>query len=92
MFVTFDLLAGQVGHHLFTGGLDDEVAVMAVFDTQQLVAHFLEATGFLPQLGGLDDGHGDFNRASTVHFLAHDGFDLADDAQAHGHVGVDASA
>ena len=31
LFVTFDLLARDVGHHLFAGRLDDEVAVMPVF-------------------------------------------------------------
>jgi hypothetical protein len=63
---------------------------MAVLDAQQLGAHLLEAAGFLPQLGRLHHGHG-FDGAGAVHFLAHDGLDLADHAQAHGHVVVDAS-
>ena len=91
LLVAAQLLAGDVGHHFFAGGLNHEVAAMAVFDAQQLGAHFLEAPGFLPQLGGLHHRHGQLHRHGTVHFLAHDGFDLANDAQAHGHVGVDAS-
>jgi hypothetical protein len=57
---------------------------MAILDAQQLGAHLLETAGFLPQLGRLDHGHGQFDRAGAVHFLAHDGFDLADHAQAMG--------
>jgi hypothetical protein len=63
---------------------------MAVLDAQQLGAHLLETAGFLPQLGRLDHRHGQFDGAGAVHFLAHDGFDLADHAQAHGHMVVDA--
>jgi len=63
---------------------------MAVLDAQQLGAHLLEAPRLLPQLGGLHHGHGAFHGARAVHLLAHDRLHLADDAQPHGHVAVDA--
>ena len=91
LLVAAQFLAGDVGHHFFAGGLDHKVAAMPVFDAQQLGAHFLEAPGFLPQLGGLHHRHGQLDRHGAVHFLAHDGLHLANDAQTHGHVGVDAS-
>ena len=65
---------------------------MAVLDAQQLGTHLLETAGFLPELGRLNHRHGHFNGAGAVHFFAHDGFDLADHAQAHGHVVVNAGA
>ena len=91
LLVALELLAGDVRHHLFAGGLDHEVTAVAILDAQQLGAHLLEAARFLPQLGRLHHGHGHFHGAGAVHFLAHDGLDLADHAQAHGHVVVDAS-
>ena len=68
------------------------VAAVPVLDAHQLRAHLVPAAGFLPQLGRLHDRHQQFDGAGAVHFLAHDGLDLADHAQAHGHVGVDAGA
>jgi len=65
---------------------------MAVLDAQQLGAHLVKATGFLPQLSRLHHWHGHLDGAGAVHFLAHDGLDLADHAQAHGHVVVDTGA
>ena len=88
LLVALDLLSHDVGHHLFAGGLDHVIAFMPVFDAQQLGAHFLEAPGFLPQLGGLHHRHADLDSASPVHLLAHDRFDLADHPQTHGHVAV----
>lgn len=92
LFVAAQLLASDVSDHFFAGRLDDEVAAMAVLDAQEFRAHFLEAPCLLPELGGLHHGHGELHGAGTVHFLAHDGLDLAHHAQAHGHVVVDAGA
>ena len=90
LLVALDLLARNVRHHLFTGRLDHKVAVVPVLDAQQFGAHLLEAAGFLPQLCGLHHRHGHLDGTRAVHFLPHDGFDLANHAQAHGHVAVDA--
>ena len=92
LLVAFEILAGNVSDAFFAGGLNDEIAVVAIFDAQQLGAVAGEAPGFLPQLSRLNHGHGAFDSACAVHFFAHDRFHLADHAQAHGHVGVDASA
>ena len=92
LFVAFDFLAGNVGHDLFAGGLHHKIAVVAVFDAQQLGAHLVKAACFLPKLGGLHHRHAQFDGASPVHLFAHDGLDLADHPQAHGHVAVDARA
>ena len=88
LFVAFDLLAHDVGHHLFAGRLHHVIARVPVFDAHQFGAHFLEAPGFLPQLGGLDHRHGDLDRPGSVHLFAHDRLHLADHAQAHRHVAV----
>ena len=61
---------------------------MPVFDAQQLGAHLLETSGFLPELGRLHHRHGQFDGSGAVHFFAHDRLDLANDAQTHGHIGV----
>ena len=92
LLVAADLLAGDVGDDFFARWLHHKVAAMAVFDTQQLGAHFVEASGLLPQLRGLHDGHGELDRAGFVHLFAHDGFDLANHPQTHRHVVVNASA
>ncbi len=92
LLVAFELLARDVGHHLFAGGLDDEVTRVAVLDAQQLGTHLVETAGLLPQLGRLHHGHRHFDGASAVHLFAHDRLDLADHAQAHRHVVVDAGA
>ena len=88
--VALDLLARDVGDHLFRGRLDDEIAVMAIFDAQQLRAVLLPTTRFLPELGGLHHRHQQLDRPGAVHLLADDLFDLANRAQAHGHVVVNA--
>ena len=92
LLVTAQFLLGNISDHFLGGGLNHEVSAMAVFDAQQLGAHLVEAPGFLPQLGGLHHRHGHLNSLRAVHFFAHDGLNLADHTQAHGHVGVDASA
>ena len=92
LLVAAQFLTRNVGHYFFAGGLHDVVAPVAVFDAQQLRAHLFKAAGFLPQLGRLHHRHGQLDRTSSVHFLAHDGFNLAHDTQAHRHVGIDAGA
>ena len=78
LFVAFDLLARNVGDHFFTGGLDDEVAVMPVFDAQQLRPIGLETPALLPQLGRLHHWHQKLHGTGAVHLFTDDGLDLAD--------------
>ncbi len=92
LLVRADLGAGDVGHHLFGGRLDDKIALVAIFHAHHLVAHLVPAAGLLPQLGGLHHGHQHFHRTTGVHFLTHDLLDLADHAQTHGHIRIEARA
>ena len=88
--VAAQLLAGDVGDDLFGRGLDHEVAAMPVLEPQQLLAHALEPTGFFPQLGRLHHGHAQLDAPGFVELVTDDVLDLADAAQAHGHVGIQA--
>ena len=92
LLVAFEFLAGDVRHGFFAGGLQHEVAFVAVLDAQKLRPHLVEAPCFTPQLAGLHHRHKAFNGAGAVHFLAHDSLYFLDNAQPHGHVGVDARA
>jgi hypothetical protein len=47
-----------------------------------------ETSGFLPQLGRLHHRHDQLDAAGLVELVTDDGLDLADAAQAHGHVVV----
>ncbi len=84
------LLARDVGDDLLARRLDDEVALVAVLHAHQLGAVFLEPPRLLPELGRLHDRHQQLDRAGAIHLFAHDVLDLADDAQAHRHVRIDA--
>ena len=88
--IAAQLLTRDVGDDLFAGGLDHEVAFVAILDPQQFGTVGLEAPRLLPQLGGLHHRHQQFDRAGGVHLFADDRLDLADHAQAHRHVAVDA--
>jgi hypothetical protein len=90
-FVATQLLARNVGDDLFAGRLDHEIALMPILHAQQLGAILLETAALLPQLGGLHDRHQQLDGAGAVHLFADDGLDLADNAQTHRHVVVNAS-
>ena len=92
LLVAAQVLPRDVGHGFFAGRLHDEIALVPIPHAQQLGAHGLKAAALGPQLARLDHRHHAFDGAGAVHLLAHDGLDLADHAQAHGHVGVDAGA
>jgi hypothetical protein len=89
--VAAQVTAHDVGDDFLVGRADDEVAVVAVLEAQQLGAVEIPAAGFLPQLGGLHGGHQHLDGAGTVHFFPDDRLDLAQGAQAQGHPGVDAA-
>ena len=88
--VASQFLTGDVGDDFFAGRLNDEIAVVPVFDAQQFRAHLLEPAGFAPQLGRLDHRHQQLHRAGTIHLVANDRFDLAYHPKRNRHVGVDA--
>ena len=90
LLVAIDLVANQVGDHLFVGRAQHEGAVVAVGQTAQLGTILLPAAGFLPQLGRLHHGHRDFDGAGAVHLFPDDILDLLQDAQAGGQPVVEA--
>ena len=92
LLVAAQILSGDVSDHFFAGGLNHKGVVVPILNAQQLGPHTGKAAGFLPQLGRLHNGHGALNGAGAVHFFAHDGFYLANDAQAQRHIGVNACA
>jgi hypothetical protein len=92
LLVAAQFLPRDVGDDLFAGGLDDEVALVPVLHAQQFRPVGLEAARLLPQLGRLYHRHQQLDGAGGVHLFADDGLDLADHAQAHRHVAVDARA
>ena len=83
------ILARDIGDHLLGSRLNDEIALMTILEAQQLGPVLVPASRLLPEFGRLDDRHQELDRAGTIHFLAHDGFDLAQHAQSQRHPGVD---
>ncbi len=90
LFVTGDLVAGQLGDDFLVGRADAELAIMTILEAQQLRSVLFPAAGFLPQFGGLDGGHQHFQRTGAVHFLAHNLLRLAQYPQPHGQPGIQA--
>ncbi len=90
LLVALDLLARDVGDDFLGCGLDDEVALMAVLQAQELRAVLVPAARLLPQLCRLDDRHQELDGSGCVHFLAHHRLDLAQNAQAERKPRVDA--
>src|SRR6056297_2259364 len=75
--IAADFVPDQVGHHLLVRGAKTEIAIVSVPDSQQLRTILLPAPRLLPQLRRLDHRHADFLGAGAVHFLANNGFYLA---------------
>jgi hypothetical protein len=92
LLVAADLPAHDVGDDFLVRRPDDEIALLPVLEAQHERPHLLPATALLPQLGGLDHRHHEFQRSSAIHFLAHDGLDLAQRDQPEWHPRVQAAA
>ena len=90
LLVAVQFVAREVGDDFLVRGAVAVFLLLAVLDLQQLAAEFLPAPGFLPQFARLDRRHQHLDGAGAVHFLAHDGLDLAQHAQAQRRPGVDA--
>ena len=89
--IAANFLTGDIGDHLFGGGLHDEVALVSIADAKQFRAVLLPAPRLLPQFSRLDHRHQEFDGTRAGHFLTNDGLDLADHPQAHRHIGVHAA-
>ena len=90
LFVTSDLIAHQSRDDFLVSGAEAEVAIVTVANAQQFRPVLRPAAGFLPQLGGLHNGHTDFLRSAALHFLAHNRFHFAHHAQAQRQPGIQA--
>ena len=87
-----DLAPRQVGHDLLVGHGQGHVAAGAVFPMHHLRVGRVPAAGLLPQVGRVNDRHGDLLAANGVHLLADDPLDLVHAAPGQRQVGVDACA
>ena len=79
----------DVGDDFLVCWPEAEFPPVTVMDAQQFRPVLLPAAGFLPQLSRLHRGHQKFQRAGAVHFIAYDGLDLAQHAQAKRQPAVD---
>src|SRR5207249_11222131 len=91
LLVALELLARDVCDDLFRRWLNDEVALVPILEAQKLWPVLVPATGFLPQLRGLNDRHQQLDGAGAIHFFTHHGFDLAQHPHAERQPGVDAA-
>ena len=90
--IALDLASRDVRDHLLVRRAEQEIALVAVLDLEQLRAECFPAPGFLPQLGGNDAGHLQLERPGAVHLLAHHRLHFAQHAQPERHPGVEAGA
>lgn len=90
--VGIDLLPHEVGHDLLVRHGQHHVALATVMEAGHLRANLVEAARFLPDIGGVHDGHQHLLPADGVDLLADDLLHLGDHAPAQGEQAVDASA
>ncbi len=88
--VALQFRARELGDGFLRGGLEHEIALVAILEAQQLRPVRLPAARLLPQLGGLHHRHAELERAGAVHLLAHDRRHLVQHAHAERQPGVDA--
>ena len=92
LLVGFHPVAEDRGDQLLIGRAVEHLALVAVADAQHLLAVDLVAAAFLPDLGRLDRGHQELERAGAVLFLAHDLLDLAQHPEPERQPRIDAGA
>ena len=85
-------VAEDRGDQLLVGRAVQHLALVAVGDAQHLLAVDLVAAALLPDLGRLDRGHQELERAGAVLLLAHDLLDLAQDPEPKRQPRIDAGA
>ena len=87
--VTADLVPGDLRDHLLVGGAETEIAIVPVFDAQQLRPVLFPAAGGLPKLCRMNPGHQHLLGAGTIHLFPDDGLDLVQYPLAHGKPAID---
>jgi hypothetical protein len=88
--IALELGAREVGDDLLRGRLEDEIALVAIAQPQELRTVGLPAARLLPQLARLHHRHAELDRAGAVHLFAHDRLDLAHDPRAERQPGINA--
>src|SRR5262249_58104785 len=84
-----DLPGREPRHDLLVGHAQAHVAAVAVLQAEHLVLDVVPASGLLPQLGRVEDGHGHLLPADPVHLLPDDDVHPIDHALAEREVDVD---
>ncbi len=90
--VGLDVGPEDIGDHFLIGRAVEHRALLAVLDAQHFLAIGLVTAAFLPEFGGLQGRHDQFDGAGTVLFLADDGVDLVQHLLAERQPGIDALA
>ena len=76
VLVGLDVGAEDLGYHFLVGRTVEHIAVLAILDTQHLLAVVVVTAALAPKVRRLDGRHQDFQRACAVLLLANDAADL----------------
>ena len=90
LLVAAQFTTRDIGNDLFMRRAKAVLAIMAIMHAQQQRAVLIPAARFLPKFGRLHSGHQQLECAGTIHLLAYDSLDLAENAQAQRHPGEQA--
>ena len=90
LLVAAQLVAHEGRDGLLVGGAQDELALVAVVEADELLAIGVDAAALAPEVGVDHDRHHELLGAGGVHLVADDILDLADGAPGERQVGVEA--
>ncbi|CCJ85275.1 hypothetical protein BN133_1652 [Cronobacter dublinensis 582] len=88
LLIRAQLVTDQIGDNFFMRRAENERAIAAIDNAQQLRAVLLPAAALLPQLSWLNDWHRHLDSTGVVHLFTHDVFDFFQDAQTSRQPGV----
>ena len=88
--VALYVTAHDIGNDFLVCWADDKFALMTILEAQQFRSILLPTARLLPEFGRLHGRHQQFQCARIIHLLANDVFNLAQNAQAERHPGVNA--
>ena len=76
LLVGLYLGAQQAGDDFLVGHCQDHIALVLVVEARHFRTDLVPSSGFLPDVGRMDDGHRDLLPTDRVHLLAQDVLDL----------------
>ena len=88
LFVRAQLITNQVGDDFFMRWAENERTLATIDEAQQFRTILFPTTALLPQVSGLNHGHGHLDSTGVVHLFTHDVFDFFQDAHAGRQPGV----